>query len=106
MINASLVLHGTLEKFNLSFKLNKGVCFGNQMRRDKLDFIENSKPGNHLKENENHTFICSIKCTAPENTYHKSIYFFPVTLFIVDYMCTLCHPIHAYIYHGMIWHRG
>ena len=29
-------------------------------------------------------------------------FFFFVTLFIDDYICTLCHPIHTYIYHGVI----
>ena len=63
--------------------IHKGICFCKQSYTDEIvqnkqmtrlpRCYRNSKPANHLKENENQTFICSIICTARENTYHKSI---------------------------------
>ena len=39
-----------------------------------------------------------------KSQWHEMVLFvfFFVTLFIVDYMCTLCHPIHTSIYYGVI----
>ena len=64
-------------------------------------------------------FICKTCSTVPGDGDHFStciaidgdefetfsefcFFVFFVTLFIVDYICTLCHPIHTYIYHGVI----
>ena len=43
-----------------------------------------------------------MKLKMKNRSHRYDIFFFFVTLFIVDYICTLSHPTHTSIYHGVL----